>query len=430
MKLFDIAIIISSFALTIILGVFLSAHSIPNQEGYFELAWNFAYINFKNLFSSSAATPLIFITSIGIHKYLPISLASAWKLMDLTFAGFITAFLSWIYISYQKPSGLRKLFGMLVSITSFGYIYSFTSMSGEGMPIFSALLGTYLLSKRKFYASNLFFVISFLSKFTFYLIAPGIFLWGIINFKSFTKKERVHILINGCIFLILFFLYHYSKSFMEIKLQFPYVNSVSIFDFTGAYPFFFLAVLLGAPLVSVFSFINISIKNIFFLSALSVFFILLRRYFYWNHSQQIIVFLFLYAFTHPKAKNFFSVKAIILQLLISLSIIIVLPITAKTLPLFPKHIQTGEMRQVENEILKDYHGGKVGYYLNRPFDEPFPAYEISYLSDTDKATIMQTEYVVIPTIIGIPFQLRNQGCIYIYSAQININTIYRLNCLK
>ena len=85
------------FCAIIGLGLFLSNNSIPNQEGYFEGAWKLSHINFTDAILSPATTPLIFLTGMLIERVLGISLANAWKIMDLVFAGFIGVFLTYVY---------------------------------------------------------------------------------------------------------------------------------------------------------------------------------------------------------------------------------------------------------------------------------------------------------------------------------------------
>ena len=110
----------------------------------------------------------------------------------------------------------------------------------------------------------------------------------------------------------------------------------------------------------------------------------------------------------------------------------ILPIySTGTIPLFFKHQSTIESREIENEILKDYHGGKVGFYLNRAFDEPFPTYEISYMQEAQYYDVAESEYVVIPTAIGIPAQLKKYPlCNFQYYKQTENNTIYKVACQK
>ena len=143
------------------------------------------------------------------------------------------------------------------------------------------------------------------------------------------------------------------------------------------------------------------------------------------------MFLALYFFSSKKAKLFINKGNLIIQAAIFASVLTISPIMSKTIPLYFKHQSTIESREIESQILKDYHGGKVGYYLNRAFDEPFPTYEISYMSKDQDYVIESTEYVVIPTVIGIPSELREYSqCTFEYYKQIKNNTIYKVRCAK
>ena len=396
------------------------------------MAWNLSYIDFKKTIMSAAVTPISFLVPYFLHKIVPISLALIWKLTDLFFAGLSASFLTYVYWKAHKPKSLwQKLAPLAILLTSMGFIYSFTSMSGEGIPIFFGLLGVYYVSQKNYFFAFITLTICVLSKFTFYLIAPGLIVWGLLNLKNFDKNEIRRIIFYSSLFLLVFISYHSFKNWVDIKLQFAYINSIIPTGAFTIFPYYFLALLLGAPIITVFAILNASFKNIFFLAALSVLIMLLRRYFYWNHSQQVIMFLALYFFSSEKAKLFINKGNILIQAAIFVSIITIFPIYSKTIPLFFKHQSVGESRQIEDEILKDYHGGKVGYYLNRAFDEPFPTYEISYVSEEQYYDVVESEYVVIPTVIGVPAQLRKYPlCDFKYHKQTENNTIYKVSCQK
>ncbi len=141
------------------------------------------------------------------------------------------------------------------------------------------------------------------------------------------------------------------------------------------------------------------------------------------------MFMALYFFIHPKSKHFMKWSLVLIQIVITISIIYILPLEGEIQAIFPKHMKYDEARLVEKHILEDFHGGKVGYYLNRPFDEPYSAYEISYSQADWGTTLLQTEYVVIPTKVGIPSVLFNQpSCKYIFDFQTENNIIYKLSC--
>ncbi|EKE14784.1 MAG: hypothetical protein ACD_12C00306G0001, partial [uncultured bacterium] len=346
------------------------------------MAWNLSYIDFKKTITSAAVTPISFLVPYFWHKIFPISLAPLWKLTDLFFAGLSASFLTYVYWQTHKPKSiLQKLAPLAILMTSMGFTYSFTSMSGEGIPIFFGLLGVYSIYKKNYFLAFFTLAICMLSKFTFYLIAPGLVAWGFLNLKNFNREEIRKITFYFLFFLLVFVSYHSFKNWVDIKLQFAYINSVIPTGIIYNFPYYFLALILGAPIITVFSILNPSLRNIFFLTALSALAMLLRRYFYWNHPQQVIMFLALYFFSSEKAKIFIIKGNILIQVAIFISIIMILPIYSKTIPLFFKHQTISESRQIEDEILKNYHGGKVGYYFNRAFDEPFPAYEISYMSE-------------------------------------------------
>ncbi len=419
------------FCAIIGLGLFLSNNSIPNQEGYFEGAWKLSHINFTDAILSPATTPLIFLTGMLIERVLGISLANAWKIMDLVFAGFIGVFLIYVYWKTHKPTQLFDLATpVFIILSSLGFIYSFTSMSGEGMPIFFALVGIYLWQKRSFKTASLLFILSFLSKFTLYLIAPGVGIWTLVQLKSYSKKEIREIVIASMMFLAVFFTYHTIKQWGDIKLQTQYISNFSPSIILNNFPIFFIAVLLGAPLVAFFAFVYPSISNVFWLAGFSSLIMLSRRYFYWNHPQQIIVFWMLYFFSHQKSKEFLQKRFILLQIIFSLFLVNLLPVTIGNNLIFYKHITKQESFAIDNEIKKDYHGGKIGYYLNRRFDEPFPNYEISYMEHDWDFVVEDTEYIVVPTGL-IPEQIvRHKQCRLIYYATVKRNMIYQVKCEK
>ena len=396
------------------------------------MAWNLSYIDFKKTIMSAAVTPISFLVPYFLHKGIPISLALLWKLTDLFFAGLSASFLTYVYWKAHKPKSLlEKLSPLVILLTSTGFIYSFTSMSGEGVPIFFGLLGVYYVSQKNYFFAFITLTICMLSKFTFYLIAPGIAIWGLLNLRNFNKEEIRKIIFYSSLFILVFLSYHSFKNWVDIKLQFAYIDSVIPTSIVYNFPYYFLVLILGAPIITVFSILNPSFRNIFFLAAFGALIMLLRRYFYWNHPQQILMFLALYFFSSEKAKLFINKGNLLIQAAIFVSIISIFPIYAKTIPLFYKHQSVGESRQIENDILKDYHGGKVGYYLNRAFDEPFPTYEISYMSEEQYYDVVESEYVVIPTAIGVPAQLRKYPlCEFKYHKQTENNTIYKVACQK
>lgn len=418
-----------TFFTLLLLGLFFSKGSIPNQEGYFELGWHTSHIDFNRIFTDPAITPLNFLVAILIERSLHISVATAWKLMDLTFSSFLGVLLVNLYLKLHKTKHFfEKILPGIVIITSVGYFYSFTSMSGEGMPLFFAAAGLYYWNKKSFILATLLFILSFFSKFTIYLIAPGIFIWTFINIRNFSRKNLIQLFIMGVIFTSIFISYHSFKNWSDIKLQSSYINNFSPWILLNNFPPYFLALLLGAPIVIIFAFLNPSWKNLYFISGISAGIMLLRRYFYWNHPQQIIVFLMLYFFTSPKAKVFLKNKYIFLQLIFSICLLALLPIKTSNFELFHKHYTIKESIQIDTEVMKDLNGQKVGYFMNRRFDEPFFTYEISYLNPVWDFIINDTKYIVLPS-INIPKQLTDfKHCSYTFNKQIGSQSIFKVNC--
>lgn len=412
----------------ITLGFLLSWKSIPNQEGYFEAAWKLSHLDFGGSLLDPSVTPLNFLVSTLLERTLHISLTNAWKLMDLFFCGLLVVFFLNVYSKTHTFSFIHNFAAYVVCLSTFGLIYSFTSASGEGMPIFFSVLGVYAWQKRSFIQASLLFVLAFLSKYTFYLIAPGVFLWTLLNIKNFSKKDFQKLCIGVSIIGSILLLYHGMKHWTELRLQLRYVNNFSPLVFTNNFLIYLLAVVLGAPLIALFAILNPQFTNLFWITSLSSIFILSRRYFYWNHVQQIISFLLLFVFTHPKAKEFLKWRFIILQIIFSVFLFNFLPVNFASYTIFPKHMTIDESRAIEKEISKNYHGGQVGYYLNRRFDEPFPNYEISYMDPSWDFVIEDTEYVVIPG-QGIPRPLPEfKQCGYIFYQQVGTNSIYKVGC--
>ncbi len=411
-------------------GFLLSKNSIPNQEGYFEEAWKFSHLDFNSSLLSPSVTPINFLVATLLERSFSISLSNSWKLMDLFFCGLLVVFFTKVYRQTQNSNSEITFLPLIICLTSLGFIYSFTSTSGEGMPIFFSVLGVNYWQKRSFVLASLLFILSFLSKYTFYLIAPGVILWTILNVKTFTKKDFQRIIISASLLFCILLLYHGLKSWGDLKLQLRYVSNYSPYIIGNNVALYLFAIVLGAPIIVLFSIFNPQIKNIYWLVSLSSFLVLSRRYFYWNHVQQIISFLIMFFLSNSKAREFLKLKYLGLQLLLFISLFLFLPITAGNNVLFPKHITISESRAIDTEIQKDYHGGKIGYYLNRRFDEPFPHYEISYLEPTWDFIIEDTEYVVLP-LPGIPRQLQYfKKCRYIFYQTVITNSIYKVECQK
>jgi len=351
--------------------------------------------------------------------------------MDLLFSGLLAVFLIQVFWKFNKPQSLwQLLMPILIILTSFGYLYLPSSMTGEGPPVFFAVTGTYFWWRRKFTLAGLLFMASFLSKYTFYLIVPGLTIWTFWQRNQYSRREIRRLFLTIGLFLLLFLGYHFLKSWADFRLQTHYVSNDLQYTLTNIT--ILLSVLcLGAPITTILSISLPNLKNVFWLSAISALLILSRRYFYWHYPFQIIPFLLLYVFTQPELVRFIKKRFILLQALLSFAVYNLLPISAQyNSYLFPKHLSTVEMRAIDATIQTDYHGGKVGYYLNRRFDEPFPHYEISYLAPNWDFVIEDTEYVVIPS-LGFPVQLTAyKQCKYVFAAQIGSNALYKVECRK
>lgn len=231
------------------------------------------------------------------------------------------------------------------------------------------------------------------------------------------------------VFLVIFFTYHAIKDWADIRLQAAYNSHFSPLYLLSNVPFFTVSLTLGAPLFLWFVLANFSISNLFLLASISAFAMLLRRYFFWHYPVQILPFLILYAFTHKNALTFFSWRRIIAQSVLMLVVINLLPVQVGKSTIFPKKTTISTMRNVDLEIQKDYGGGKIGYYQNRRFDETWPHYEISYLEPSWNFEILASEYVVLPTAIGIPAQLTQfEDCKYIFAKKIETQSLFRVNC--
>lgn len=427
-----IALSIIIFVLVMGLGLILSRGSIPNQEGYFELSWKINHLDFNGIFKPEV-TPIIFLVAYLIEKTFPISLASSWKIMDLVFLGFISVFFANIFWIYQKPKKfIYKITPIIIICSLLNYIYSFTSMTGEGIPILFALLGLYLWNKRRFIPGMLLLVISYLSKYTLYLVAPGILIWTLINIRKFTRQEIQNLFISFVLFISVFLIYNSIKNWNDFSLQVPSLSlgSTSVTTYFHILNMYLIAIIISAPIIVLFSFLYPSYTNLFWLCGISAFLILSKRHFYWNHPQQIISMFMLYFFSSIKANKLIKYKYLILQSIFCVGFFILVPVNSGLTQFFYKHMTINDSKLIDEEIKKDYHGGKIGYYLNRRFDEPFPNYEISYMDPAWDFIIEDTEYVVVPT-GGLPQQLVNfTQCQYTFYHQVERNSIFKVTCPK
>ena len=195
-------LLVTAFVTVLVSGFALSWKSIPNQEGYTEIFWNVSHIDFSEIIRSPSITPLNFLVAIVIERTLHLSVANVWKLMDLIFAGSTALFLTHIYLQKYSPKTLfHKLAPIIIIVSSVGFVYSFTSMSGEGMPVFFALLGLYYWQKRSFILATLCFITSFLAKYTIYLIGPGVLIWTLMSLRTFSRKDIRQLFISTMLFL-------------------------------------------------------------------------------------------------------------------------------------------------------------------------------------------------------------------------------------
>lgn len=394
-----------------------------------EIAWNLIYVDFKKIILQPGITPLNYILIFIIVKLLQVSITNAWKIMDLVFGGLTMTFLVKFAWEKVKPKkNLDFLIPTLLIISSLGLIYPLTSMTGEGPSVFFTVLGLYLWSKKFFIKASLFFILALLSKYTIYLVLPGIILWTILQWKLYSSKDRKKVVLAFLSFICIFFLYHALKNWGDIIYQNKFTGNPSLSVLKSNLLPFFLSLLFGAPIITTFAVINPSLKNIFWLAGLSSLLMLQRRYYYWHYPLQILPFWTLYFLSYKQENKLLILKLIILQIIFTISLFSLLPIYTNKTTIIPKHITQNESFAIDRVILQNYHGGKIGYYLNKRYDEPFPNYEISYLEPNWDFVIEDTEYVVIP-FFGIPQQLLNyKQCNYIYYQQVGFNTIYRVVC--
>lgn len=423
-------LLIFTFFSILILGFLLSWDSLPDQEGYFEMSWNLVYHDFGKILMTGFVTPLNFFVVTLIHKLTSVSLSNSWKIMDLSAGGVLGAFLVWVFWRHQKPQKFIDLIKPIaIMVGSFCFVYPLTSMTGEGLAVCFAAVAIYFFSQKKYHLATPLFILSFLSKYTIYLITPGIILWVILKRNTLSADDKKNLIRSLVIFLTVFFTYHFIKNWADIRLQSAYNTQFNPLYLLSNLPFFMITLGLGTPLLLWFVFSNFSFSNLFILASFSALVMMLRRYFFWHYPVQIVPFLVLYAFTHKNALVFFSWRRIIVQLTLMIALIHLLPIQFGKTTIFPKKTTISTMKKVDLEIQKDYKGGKVGYYQNRRFDETWPHYEISYLDPSWDFEIQASEYVVIPTALGIPAQLTQfENCQYIFVKKVETQSIYRVKC--
>ena len=413
----------------IIIGLLVSWKSIPNQEGYFELSWNLTYLNFKETILNPQVTPLNFLLPYLLVKLFHLSLLNSWKILDLVFGGFTAAFIVRYAILHNNLQHLKEMIKMqLLLISSVGAIYPLTSMTGEGLSVFVCLLGVHAWLNYSFMLGALFFSLAILSKYTIYLILPGIILWTVVNWSKFDLLQKRNIILSLVFFLGIFLVYNNLKSWGDITGQAGLSSS-----FKGALyllPYFIIALILSAPIIIILSFLSPDVQHLMRLVSLSALLVLLTRHFYWHYPYQVIPFLTYFVVSKPNLVKLIKYRYIVFQIILTLCIYILLPLKVKDTTIFPKHNTFSDLRRVEIEINKSYHGGKIGYYGNRPFDEPFPAYEISYMDPSWRFQMEQTEYVVLPSDFIPPLLGSFSGCELTWLKTINLNAIYKVACQK
>lgn len=195
--------------------------------------------------------------------------------------------------------------------------------------------------------------------------------------------------------------------------------------------YFIIALFLGSPIVFVISLLKPSFRHLFWLAGLSAFVVFQSRYFMWHYSYQIVPFLIYYVMTQPQLVRLISYRILVLQVFLTICLYISLPIKVDTITILPKHNTYYDMQAVQREIENNgYKGGKIGYYMNRPFDEPFPAYEISYMDPSWRFQIEGTEYVVLPNDFVPPILTSFPGCELQFVKTVRLNSIYKVSCTR
>lgn len=429
-------LLIVTFAAVFTLGFLLSWDSIANQAGYTEIAWYISHIDFTKHILQSAFAPLNYLFVVGLERLAGISIGNAWKITDLTFGGLLSMFLVNQYWSTRKPKTLLEhLLPLLTICGTFGLIYSLTSMTGEGTSIFFAVVSVYYWQKRKFLIAVPFLYLSFLSKYTLYLIAPGVFLWTLIHFRELLRKQKFLLILALALLLTGIFSYNFVKHFRDITGQSTYSGNFSLTVFLSQklpvnMPLFLLALVLGAPLATSFVILQPGITNIYWLSGISSLFVLNTRYFDWYYPVEIIPFFLLYLFTHPQNQRFLKFETALLQILLATLIALHLPLEVAKRPLFPKHVTKFESFALEEIIKSEYKGGKIGFYQNVRTDFPYPAYDIAYLDPAWDFVIEDTEFVVLPW-GPVPERLTNfKHCQFMFWKFVEPYQIYKVSCAK
>lgn len=191
MRKLKIVVYLATFLSIFGIGLWTSWKSIPNQEGYFEISWNLTYINFKEFLLRPQVTPLNYLLPYFLTKVFHISLANAWKFIDLFFGGLTAVFL--VHAAIVK-NNMVKLVDMLKTplliISSVGSVYPLTSMTGEGLSVLVSLVGLHFWLNYSFVAASLLFSIAVLSKYTIYLILPGLVMWTVLTWPKLISRQR------------------------------------------------------------------------------------------------------------------------------------------------------------------------------------------------------------------------------------------------
>lgn len=420
---------VSAFLVVIVIGLLMSWKSIPNQEGYYEVSWNLTYLDFKKYILWDIVTPINFLLPYLLVKITPLSLANAWKIIDLFFGGLVAVFLSY---QANKRNQFIKFSDMLKTplliAGSIGAILPLTSMTGEGLSVLVSLLGLHAWISNSFILGGLLFCVAFLSKYTIYLILPGIGIWTLMNWLTFTQAQRRRIIFSGVMLLSAFFLYQSLKNWGDILSQAGLSNV--LYGFKSNPPYFIVVLVIGSPIILTLSLLKPNLKHLFWICSLSAFICFQTRYLIWHYPYQIIPLLFYFVLTQPGLMKLISYRMILLQLVFTLCLYLTLPLKIDNIILYPKHVTYDEMNKVAEIIKTSYSGGKVGYYMNRPFDEPFPVYEISYMDPSSRFQIEQTEYVVLPNGIIPQILTSFPGCELRFVKTVQLDSIYKVTCTK
>lgn len=418
------------------LGFYTSWASIANQAGYTEIAWQISHIDFTKHLLQSAYTPLNYFFVVFLERTFHISIGNAWKLTDLFFGGLLATLLTHVFWTSQNVRSYKQLFIPVIMIAgTFGLYYNLTSMTGEGPAVFFAVFGIYWWWKHKFIPAAFLFLLSFFSKYTVFLIGPALALWTIGSWPKFNSPERKKLIVAILLGISVFTIYYGMKNWRDLTEQSVYSGSFSVQTLLETrlrehLPRFTLALFLLAPIATVFALVFPQPFNLFWLASLSSLLMLNTRYFDWYFPVEIIPFLLLYLFSHPKFMQLHPLRIGMIQLVFTVVLFMQLPLSMGLKTIIPRHITKYDSFAIENEIRKDYHGGKIAFYQNVRTDFPLPAYDVAYLDPAWDFVLEDTEYAVLP--VGpVSSRLTDfENCRFIYHTYIGQAMIYKVTCAK